>query len=84
MSTQCEQDMLDLDGRKSFIKEVDSVAAELQAAGIKLRTHGRPIIPVPMRVAWGLPGELFQPRPVGLLGGGKLKNFEFYPTHGKF
>jgi hypothetical protein len=53
VSTQCEQDMLDLDGRKSFIKEVDSVAAELQAAGIKLRTHGHPIIPVPMRVAWG-------------------------------
>jgi hypothetical protein len=36
VSTQCEQDMLDLDGRKSFIKEVVSVAAELQAADRKL------------------------------------------------
>jgi len=32
VSSQCEQGMLDLDGRKSFIKDVDSAAAAAAAA----------------------------------------------------
>ena len=32
VSTQCEQGMLDLDGRKSFIQEVNSAAAAVAVA----------------------------------------------------